>query len=135
MCVCAQVDRLWQLLCPLIRTALTNITVETYKDWGTCIATACVSRSHAYKYTTHTSAQGSGKKNGEFMCVFNIENVEDQIFKKSIKQTFGWKLDFENTIFSTNVLCFKFFVIFMLLAWLSLSTSLIQTEIIQQLLN
>ncbi|XP_026207401.1 proteasome activator complex subunit 4B-like [Anabas testudineus] len=39
-----KVDRLWQLLCPLIRTALTNITVETYTDWGTCIATACEGR-------------------------------------------------------------------------------------------
>ncbi|KAM7370631.1 hypothetical protein PAMP_010160 [Pampus punctatissimus] len=38
----SKVDRLWQLLCPLIRTALTNITVETFTDWGTCIATACV---------------------------------------------------------------------------------------------
>nr|XP_054604918.1 proteasome activator complex subunit 4B-like [Nothobranchius furzeri] len=37
----SKVDRLWQLLCPLIRTALNNITVETYTDWGTCIATAC----------------------------------------------------------------------------------------------
>lgn len=44
-CVCVQVDSLWKLLCPLIRTALTNVTVETYTDWGTCIATACVSRS------------------------------------------------------------------------------------------
>ncbi|KAM9425985.1 proteasome activator complex subunit 4B [Pholidichthys leucotaenia] len=40
----SKVDRLWQLLCPLIRTALSNITVETYKDWGTCIATACEGR-------------------------------------------------------------------------------------------
>uniref|UniRef100_A0A3P8U275 Uncharacterized protein n=1 Tax=Amphiprion percula TaxID=161767 RepID=A0A3P8U275_AMPPE len=40
----SKVDRLWQLLCPLIRTALTNITVETYTDWGTCIATACEGR-------------------------------------------------------------------------------------------
>uniref|UniRef100_A0A672JGF3 Proteasome activator subunit 4b n=1 Tax=Salarias fasciatus TaxID=181472 RepID=A0A672JGF3_SALFA len=39
-----KVDQLWQLLCPLIRTALTNITVETYTDWGTCIATACEGR-------------------------------------------------------------------------------------------
>lgn len=38
-----QVDSLWELLCPLIRTALSNITIETYADWGTCIATACVS--------------------------------------------------------------------------------------------
>ncbi|CAG09459.1 unnamed protein product, partial [Tetraodon nigroviridis] len=35
---------LWQLLCPLLRTALSNITIETYADWGTCIATACESR-------------------------------------------------------------------------------------------
>ena len=41
---CAQVERLWKGLCPLIRTALSNITVETYTDWGTCIATACVSK-------------------------------------------------------------------------------------------
>uniref|UniRef100_A0AAQ5X0G7 Proteasome activator Blm10 mid region domain-containing protein n=1 Tax=Amphiprion ocellaris TaxID=80972 RepID=A0AAQ5X0G7_AMPOC len=40
----SKVDRLWQLLCPLIRTALSNITVETYTDWGTCIATACEGR-------------------------------------------------------------------------------------------
>ncbi|KAF3853762.1 hypothetical protein F7725_014450 [Dissostichus mawsoni] len=40
----SKVDRLWQLLCPLIRTALNNITVETYTDWGTCIATACEGR-------------------------------------------------------------------------------------------
>ncbi|KAM7381432.1 hypothetical protein PAMA_012322 [Pampus argenteus] len=40
----SKVDRLWQLLCPLIRTALTNITVETFTDWGTCIATACEGR-------------------------------------------------------------------------------------------
>ncbi|KAJ8248283.1 hypothetical protein GJAV_G00240340 [Gymnothorax javanicus] len=40
----SKVESLWQLLCPLIRTALSNITVETYADWGTCIATACESR-------------------------------------------------------------------------------------------
>ncbi|XP_028989298.1 proteasome activator complex subunit 4B-like isoform X2 [Betta splendens] len=39
-----KVERLWRLLCPLIRTALANITVETYTDWGTCIATACEGR-------------------------------------------------------------------------------------------
>ncbi|KAF3826779.1 hypothetical protein GH733_009304 [Mirounga leonina] len=38
------VEKLWQLLCPLLRTALSNITVETYNDWGTCIATSCESR-------------------------------------------------------------------------------------------
>ncbi len=62
VCVCAQVDRLWKLLCPLIRTALTNITVETYTDWGTCIATACVSGSHAYKYTARNMAWASLKE-------------------------------------------------------------------------
>lgn len=40
----SKVDSLWKLLCPLIRTALTNVTVETYTDWGTCIATACEGR-------------------------------------------------------------------------------------------
>ncbi|XP_061914340.1 proteasome activator complex subunit 4A [Entelurus aequoreus] len=39
-----KVDSLWKILCPLLRTALSNITVETYADWGTCIATACESR-------------------------------------------------------------------------------------------
>ncbi|XP_016892945.1 proteasome activator complex subunit 4A isoform X2 [Cynoglossus semilaevis] len=39
-----KVDSLWEMLCPLLRTALSNITIETYKDWGTCIATACESR-------------------------------------------------------------------------------------------
>ncbi|XP_035261773.1 proteasome activator complex subunit 4B isoform X1 [Anguilla anguilla] len=40
----SKVVRLWEMLSPLIRTALSNITVETYVDWGTCIATACESR-------------------------------------------------------------------------------------------
>uniref|UniRef100_UPI0037E73473 proteasome activator complex subunit 4A n=1 Tax=Semicossyphus pulcher TaxID=241346 RepID=UPI0037E73473 len=40
----SKVDNLWELLCPLLRTALSNITIETYADWGTCIATACESR-------------------------------------------------------------------------------------------
>uniref|UniRef100_I3JTZ4 Proteasome activator subunit 4a n=1 Tax=Oreochromis niloticus TaxID=8128 RepID=I3JTZ4_ORENI len=40
----SKVESLWELLCPLLRTALSNITVETYADWGTCIATACESR-------------------------------------------------------------------------------------------
>uniref|UniRef100_A0A8C3LQK6 Proteasome activator subunit 4 n=1 Tax=Chrysolophus pictus TaxID=9089 RepID=A0A8C3LQK6_CHRPC len=39
-----KVEKLWKLLCPLLRTALSNITVETYNDWGTCIATSCESR-------------------------------------------------------------------------------------------
>uniref|UniRef100_H3CC65 Proteasome activator complex subunit 4 C-terminal domain-containing protein n=1 Tax=Tetraodon nigroviridis TaxID=99883 RepID=H3CC65_TETNG len=40
----SKVDRLWKGLCPLIRRALSNITMETYTDWGTCIATACEGR-------------------------------------------------------------------------------------------
>ncbi|XP_041866071.1 proteasome activator complex subunit 4A isoform X1 [Melanotaenia boesemani] len=40
----SKVVSLWELLCPLLRTALSNITIETYADWGTCIATACESR-------------------------------------------------------------------------------------------
>uniref|UniRef100_A0A3Q3VQG8 Proteasome activator subunit 4 n=1 Tax=Mola mola TaxID=94237 RepID=A0A3Q3VQG8_MOLML len=40
----SKVECLWALLCPLLRTALSNITIETYADWGTCIATACESR-------------------------------------------------------------------------------------------
>ncbi|XP_029305181.1 proteasome activator complex subunit 4A isoform X1 [Cottoperca gobio] len=40
----SRVENLWELLCPLLRTALSNITIETYADWGTCIATACESR-------------------------------------------------------------------------------------------
>ncbi|KAL7869287.1 hypothetical protein AOLI_G00132750 [Acnodon oligacanthus] len=39
-----QVEALWGFLIPLMRTALSNITVETYTDWGTCVATACESR-------------------------------------------------------------------------------------------
>ncbi|GCB62155.1 hypothetical protein scyTo_0011429, partial [Scyliorhinus torazame] len=39
-----EVEQLWKVLCPLLRIALSNITVETYSDWGTCIATACESR-------------------------------------------------------------------------------------------
>lgn len=37
-----QVEALWAFLIPLMRTALSKITVETYADWGTCVATACV---------------------------------------------------------------------------------------------
>uniref|UniRef100_A0AAY4C4F7 Proteasome activator subunit 4 n=1 Tax=Denticeps clupeoides TaxID=299321 RepID=A0AAY4C4F7_9TELE len=40
----SKVEKLWAMLCPLLRRALSNITVETYADWGTCIATACESR-------------------------------------------------------------------------------------------
>ncbi|XP_055031264.2 proteasome activator complex subunit 4B isoform X1 [Misgurnus anguillicaudatus] len=39
-----KVEALWEFLIPLMRTALSNITVETYADWGTCVATACESR-------------------------------------------------------------------------------------------
>ncbi|XP_062859085.1 proteasome activator complex subunit 4B isoform X2 [Trichomycterus rosablanca] len=39
-----QMESLWQFLIPLMRRALSNITVETYTDWGTCVATACESR-------------------------------------------------------------------------------------------
>lgn len=42
-----KVEKLWELLCPLLRTALSNMTVETYNDWGTCIATSCVSTHSA----------------------------------------------------------------------------------------
>ncbi|XP_076868497.1 proteasome activator complex subunit 4A isoform X2 [Brachyhypopomus gauderio] len=40
----SKVETLWAWLCPLLRTALSNITIETYADWGTCVATACESR-------------------------------------------------------------------------------------------
>uniref|UniRef100_A0A671S5T3 Proteasome activator complex subunit 4B-like n=1 Tax=Sinocyclocheilus anshuiensis TaxID=1608454 RepID=A0A671S5T3_9TELE len=40
----SKVETLWKFLIPLMRTALSNITVETYADWGTCVATACESR-------------------------------------------------------------------------------------------
>uniref|UniRef100_A0A673LWV1 Proteasome activator complex subunit 4A-like n=1 Tax=Sinocyclocheilus rhinocerous TaxID=307959 RepID=A0A673LWV1_9TELE len=40
----SKVEKLWALLCLLLRKALSNITIETYADWGTCIATACESR-------------------------------------------------------------------------------------------
>ncbi|XP_036438981.1 proteasome activator complex subunit 4A isoform X1 [Colossoma macropomum] len=40
----SKVEKLWAMLCPLLHTALSNITIETYGDWGTCIATACESR-------------------------------------------------------------------------------------------
>ncbi|KAG9484281.1 hypothetical protein GDO78_009934 [Eleutherodactylus coqui] len=39
-----KVGNLWKFLCPLLRTAFANITVETYSDWGTCVATSCESR-------------------------------------------------------------------------------------------
>ncbi|XP_061666558.1 proteasome activator complex subunit 4B isoform X2 [Syngnathoides biaculeatus] len=40
----SKVDKLWRVLCPLIKTALSIVTVETYTDWGTCVATACEGR-------------------------------------------------------------------------------------------
>ncbi|XP_063073010.1 proteasome activator complex subunit 4B [Engraulis encrasicolus] len=39
-----KLQALWEFLIPLMRTALSRITVETYTDWGTCVATACESR-------------------------------------------------------------------------------------------
>ncbi|XP_078505604.1 proteasome activator complex subunit 4 isoform X2 [Lissotriton helveticus] len=39
-----KVENLWTFLLPLLRTVLANMTVETYSDWGTCIATSCESR-------------------------------------------------------------------------------------------
>lgn len=50
-----QVEGLWQLLCPLLRTALSNITIETYADWGTCIATACVSLLASFPHFTSST--------------------------------------------------------------------------------
>lgn len=51
-CALLQIENLWEVLCPLLRTALSNITIETYADWGTCIATACV-RFFFSVYTNH----------------------------------------------------------------------------------
>ena len=31
---------LWDWLAPLLRTVLGNVTTETIRDWGTCLATA-----------------------------------------------------------------------------------------------
>ena len=35
---------MWELLTPILRTVLNQISVETVTDWGTSIATACESR-------------------------------------------------------------------------------------------
>lgn len=87
LCVCVQVDRLWKVLCPLIRTALTNITVETYTDWGTCIATACVSCSHAYKHTQRNKNSAINKENWEFICLFyHIKKCRRSDLKKKKNQ-------------------------------------------------
>lgn len=37
-------ERLWAVLGPITRTALTNMTVETIADWGVCFATASEGR-------------------------------------------------------------------------------------------
>ncbi|CAH1792985.1 unnamed protein product, partial [Owenia fusiformis] len=34
-----KVTAMWEWLCPVLRTALNNMTVETVEDWGTCFAT------------------------------------------------------------------------------------------------
>ncbi|XP_061414922.1 proteasome activator complex subunit 4 isoform X2 [Lethenteron reissneri] len=39
-----KVEKMWGLICPLLRTALSNISVETFMDWGTCISTSCESQ-------------------------------------------------------------------------------------------
>lgn len=65
-----QVESLWELLCPLLRTALSNITIETYADWGTCIATACVSLVDLHLkslpiysfFLNYTSVSGFGRR-------------------------------------------------------------------------
>lgn len=38
-----QLANLWDFIVPVIKKALDNITVETLRDWGTCMATAAVS--------------------------------------------------------------------------------------------
>ncbi|XP_059471936.1 proteasome activator complex subunit 4-like [Neocloeon triangulifer] len=39
-----KIESLWRELCPIIRCALSNMTVETVGDWGICFATAAESR-------------------------------------------------------------------------------------------
>ena len=38
-----QVQKLWQWVIPVLKTGITNMTVETVADWGTCYATVSVS--------------------------------------------------------------------------------------------
>jgi len=40
----AMVNDLWSFLCPLLRTAFSNVNVESINDWGTAIATASENR-------------------------------------------------------------------------------------------
>uniref|UniRef100_A0A3Q0QZR4 Proteasome activator Blm10 mid region domain-containing protein n=1 Tax=Amphilophus citrinellus TaxID=61819 RepID=A0A3Q0QZR4_AMPCI len=72
----SKVERLWQLLCPLIKTALTNITVETYTDWGTCIATASEGRDPRKLHwlfellmESPLSGEGSSFRDARYVCV------------------------------------------------------------------
>lgn len=39
-----KVEKLWVILLPILRTALSNMTVETISDWGICFATASENR-------------------------------------------------------------------------------------------
>ncbi|XP_077865747.1 proteasome activator complex subunit 4-like [Saccoglossus kowalevskii] len=39
-----KLDKLWEFLVPVMKTALTNLSVETVNDWATSIATSCESR-------------------------------------------------------------------------------------------
>jgi proteasome activator subunit 4 len=40
-----KIDALWKELCPIVRSALSNMTVETVGDWGICFATAAVRKA------------------------------------------------------------------------------------------
>ena len=38
------VNDMWTFLCPVLRTAFSNVNVESINDWGTAIATASENR-------------------------------------------------------------------------------------------
>ncbi len=40
----SKTEAMWNFLCPLLRTAFSNVNVESINDWGTAIATASESR-------------------------------------------------------------------------------------------
>ena len=40
----AKTEAMWNVLCPILRTAFSNVNVESISDWGTAIATASESR-------------------------------------------------------------------------------------------
>ncbi|XP_057375631.1 proteasome activator complex subunit 4-like [Daphnia carinata] len=40
----AKTEAMWNALCPILRTAFSNVNVESISDWGTAIATASESR-------------------------------------------------------------------------------------------